>query len=192
MSKTPIASAAEGLRERCAAIAREETGLREGGGKAARTASTNGSAPRARAHQPRSTKIRLFSSWGCGPLTRCISSGAIFPPRALLPASAMSRAFLHDHRERRDRKAGAFFPATAKKLIPRATRRVRICSADYLSRRFRCVFLPMQTRFPDEDDFGRIFRNNSVISAAGLRSSPRSWAIASRAAHISPCCATKF
>src|SRR4029078_1262696 len=31
------------------------------------------------------------------------------------------------------------------------------------------VFLPMQDEiFPDEDDFGRIFRNNSVISAAGL------------------------
>ncbi len=31
------------------------------------------------------------------------------------------------------------------------------------------VFLPMQDEiFPDEDDFGRIFRNNSVISAAGI------------------------
>jgi acetyl-CoA carboxylase carboxyltransferase component len=31
------------------------------------------------------------------------------------------------------------------------------------------VFLPLQEDvFPDEDDFGRIFRNNAVISAAGL------------------------
>src|SRR5437899_12669962 len=31
------------------------------------------------------------------------------------------------------------------------------------------VFLPMQDEiFPDEDDFGRILRNNSVLSAAGL------------------------
>ncbi|HZR29759.1 MAG TPA: carboxyl transferase domain-containing protein, partial [Terriglobales bacterium] len=31
------------------------------------------------------------------------------------------------------------------------------------------VFLPMQDEiFPDEDDFGRIFRNNSVLSAAGI------------------------
>jgi acetyl-CoA carboxylase carboxyltransferase component len=31
------------------------------------------------------------------------------------------------------------------------------------------VFLPLQEDvFPDEDDFGRIFRNNSVISAAGI------------------------
>ena len=32
------------------------------------------------------------------------------------------------------------------------------------------VFLPLQEDvFPDEDDFGRIFRNNAVISAAGTR-----------------------
>ena len=31
------------------------------------------------------------------------------------------------------------------------------------------VFLPLQDEvFPDEDDFGRIFRNNAVISAAGV------------------------
>jgi acetyl-CoA carboxylase carboxyltransferase component len=31
------------------------------------------------------------------------------------------------------------------------------------------VFLPLQAEiFPDEDDFGRIFRNNSMISAAGI------------------------
>src|SRR5262249_10070207 len=31
------------------------------------------------------------------------------------------------------------------------------------------VFLPLQDEvFPDEDDFGRIFRNNAVISSAGV------------------------
>src|SRR5439155_257245 len=31
------------------------------------------------------------------------------------------------------------------------------------------VFRPFQNEvFPDEDDFGRIFRNNAVISAAGV------------------------
>ena len=31
------------------------------------------------------------------------------------------------------------------------------------------VFLPLQEEiFPDEDDFGRIFRNNAVMSAAGV------------------------
>jgi acetyl-CoA carboxylase carboxyltransferase component len=66
-------------------------------------------------------------------------------------------------------KAGAFFPQTAKKLI-RAQRIAFECSLPivYLVDSAG-VFLPMQDEiFPDEDDFGRIFRNNSVISAAGI------------------------
>jgi 3-methylcrotonyl-CoA carboxylase beta subunit len=66
-------------------------------------------------------------------------------------------------------KAGAFFPATVKKLL-RAQRIAFECSLPiiYLVDSSG-VFLPMQDEiFPDEDDFGRIFRNNSVISAAGI------------------------
>src|SRR5207344_1765389 len=66
-------------------------------------------------------------------------------------------------------KAGAFSPQTAKKLI-RAQRIAFECALPiiYLVDSSG-VFLPMQDEiFPDEDDFGRIFRNNSVISAAGL------------------------
>src|SRR5438105_4529938 len=66
-------------------------------------------------------------------------------------------------------KAGAFFPQTVKKLI-RAQRIAFECSLPivYLVDSAG-VFLPMQDEiFPDEDDFGRIFRNNSVISAAGI------------------------
>jgi len=66
-------------------------------------------------------------------------------------------------------KAGAFFPQTAKKLI-RAQRIAFECALPivYLVDSAG-VFLPMQDEiFPDEDDFGRIFRNNSVISAAGI------------------------
>jgi acetyl-CoA carboxylase carboxyltransferase component len=66
-------------------------------------------------------------------------------------------------------KAGAFFPQTAKKLI-RAQRIAFECALPiiYLVDSSG-VFLPMQDEiFPDEDDFGRIFRNNSVISAAGI------------------------
>jgi 3-methylcrotonyl-CoA carboxylase beta subunit len=66
-------------------------------------------------------------------------------------------------------KAGAFFPATAKKLI-RAQRIAFECALPIIYLVDSAgVFLPMQDEiFPDEDDFGRIFRNNSVISAAGL------------------------
>ena len=66
-------------------------------------------------------------------------------------------------------KAGAFFPQTAKKLI----RAQRMAFESALPIIYLVdsagVFLPMQDEiFPDEDDFGRIFRNNSVISAAGI------------------------
>ena len=66
-------------------------------------------------------------------------------------------------------KAGAFFPQTAKKVI-RAQRIAFECSLPIIYLVDSAgVFLPMQDEiFPDEDDFGRIFRNNSVISAAGL------------------------
>jgi acetyl-CoA carboxylase carboxyltransferase component len=66
-------------------------------------------------------------------------------------------------------KAGAFFPMTAKKVL----RAQRIALANRLPLVYLVdsagVFLPLQDEvFPDEDDFGRIFRNNAVISAAGV------------------------
>lgn len=66
-------------------------------------------------------------------------------------------------------KAGAFFPATVKKVL-RAQRIAYECRLPliYLVDSSG-VFLPLQDEiFPDEDDFGRIFRNNAVISAAGI------------------------
>ncbi|MEX0710755.1 MAG: carboxyl transferase domain-containing protein, partial [Pirellulales bacterium] len=66
-------------------------------------------------------------------------------------------------------KAGAFFPATTKKVL----RAQRIAFQNRLPLVYLVdsagAFLPLQEEiFPDEDDFGRIFRNNAVISAAGL------------------------
>lgn len=66
-------------------------------------------------------------------------------------------------------KAGAMFPQSVKKLL----------RAQKVGMQFRMplvylvdsagVFLPLQDEiFPDEDDFGRIFRNNAVLSAAGI------------------------
>jgi 3-methylcrotonyl-CoA carboxylase beta subunit len=66
-------------------------------------------------------------------------------------------------------KAGSFVPMTCKKVL-RAQRIAFECALPlvYLVDSAG-VFLPMQDEiFPDEDDFGRIFRNNAVISAAGL------------------------
>jgi 3-methylcrotonyl-CoA carboxylase beta subunit len=66
-------------------------------------------------------------------------------------------------------KAGAFFPQTVKKLL----RAQRIAMTFRLPLIYLVdssgVFLPLQDEiFPDEDDFGRIFRNNAVISATGI------------------------
>src|SRR5437660_11111930 len=66
-------------------------------------------------------------------------------------------------------KAGAFFPMTCKKVL----RAQRIALENRLPLIYLVdsagVFLPLQDEiFPDEDDFGRIFRNNAVISAAGI------------------------
>src|SRR5216684_1080333 len=66
-------------------------------------------------------------------------------------------------------KAGAFFPMTCKKVL----RAQRIAMENRLPLVYLVdsagVFLPLQDEvFPDEDDFGRIFRNNAVISAAGI------------------------
>src|SRR5207247_3766044 len=66
-------------------------------------------------------------------------------------------------------KAGAFFPVTCKKVL----RAQRIALENRLPLAYLVdsagVFLPLQDEvFPDEDDFGRIFRNNAVMSAAGV------------------------
>ena len=66
-------------------------------------------------------------------------------------------------------KAGAFFPMTTKKVL----RAQRIALVNRLPLIYLVdssgVFLPLQDEiFPDEDDFGRIFRNNAVLSALGV------------------------
>ncbi len=66
-------------------------------------------------------------------------------------------------------KAGAFFPMTAKKVLRAQTiamdnRIPTLYLVDSAG-----VFLPLQEDvFPDTDDFGRIFRNNAVMSAMGI------------------------
>jgi 3-methylcrotonyl-CoA carboxylase beta subunit len=66
-------------------------------------------------------------------------------------------------------KAGAFFPMTIKKVL----RAQRIAGENRLPLVYLVdssgVFLPLQDEvFPDDDDFGRIFRNNAVFSAQGI------------------------
>jgi 3-methylcrotonyl-CoA carboxylase beta subunit len=66
-------------------------------------------------------------------------------------------------------KAGAFFPMTSKKVI----RAQNIAIENRIPTMYLVdsagVFLPLQEDvFPDTDDFGRVFRNNAVMSAMGI------------------------
>src|SRR5579864_9516120 len=66
-------------------------------------------------------------------------------------------------------KAGAFFPMTSKKVI----RAQNIAIENHIPTIYLVdsagIFLPLQEDvFPDTDDFGRVFRNNAVMSAMGI------------------------
>src|SRR5437016_9372851 len=66
-------------------------------------------------------------------------------------------------------KAGAFFPMTAKKMI----RAQNIAMENRIPTIYLVdsagFFMSLQEDvFPDTDDFGRVFRNNAVMSALGI------------------------
>ncbi|MBI3405378.1 MAG: acyl-CoA carboxylase subunit beta [Acidobacteria bacterium] len=66
-------------------------------------------------------------------------------------------------------KAGAFFPMTAKKVIRAQNISIENRIPTIYLVDSAGVFLPMQEDvFPDTDDFGRVFRNNAVMSAMGI------------------------
>jgi 3-methylcrotonyl-CoA carboxylase beta subunit len=100
----------------------------------------------------------MYADWGGAPGAGVITAiGTICGRRHMIVANDATV------------KAGAFFPMTAKKVL----RAQRIAFANRLPLIYLVdsagIFLPLQEDvFPDEDDFGRIFRNNAVISAAGI------------------------
>ena len=171
MSRTSTSSSSELLRAHCAAIASEETVLREGGGKAGheRQRKMHRLPARERISHLRDkgspffeiglwAAHKMYEQWGKIPAAGVVAGiGNIAGVPCMIIANDATV------------KAGAFFPQTAKKVI-RAQRIAFECALPivYLVDSAG-VFLPMQDEiFPDEDDFGRIFRNNSVISAAGI------------------------
>jgi 3-methylcrotonyl-CoA carboxylase beta subunit len=159
------------LRRLAETIHREEDVLRQGGG--ARAA--------ARQHQKGRLTVRerldrlldpgepffelglwaawgMYQEWGGAPAAGVVTGiGAIEGRRVMVIANDATV------------KAGAFFPMTCKKVL----RAQRIALENRLPLVYLVdsagVFLPLQEEvFPDEDDFGRIFRNNAVLSAAGV------------------------
>ncbi len=171
MSSKSTSSSSELLRAHCVAISEEEAVLREGGGKAGHERQ------RKMGRLPARERIshlldkaspffeiglwaayKMYEQWGKIPAAGVVAAiGNIAGVPCMIIANDATV------------KAGAFFPQTAKKVI-RAQRIAFECALPivYLVDSAG-VFLPMQDEiFPDEDDFGRIFRNNSVISAAGV------------------------
>src|SRR4051812_31950699 len=159
------------LRERCAEIAEQEVVLREGGGKAGQDRQHKLGRLFARERIARLldadtlffeiglwAAYGMYKEWGKIPAAGAVAGiGKVHGVPCMIIANDATV------------KAGAFFPQTCKKLI----RAQRIAFEINLPLLYLVdpagVFLPMQDEiFPDEDDFGRIFRNNSVISAAGV------------------------
>jgi acetyl-CoA carboxylase carboxyltransferase component len=100
----------------------------------------------------------MYEEWGGAPAAGCVTGlGRVAGRLCMIVANDATV------------KAGAFFPMTAKKVL----------RAQHISMENRIptlylvdsagVFLPLQEDvFPDQDDFGRIFRNNAVMSAMGI------------------------
>jgi acetyl-CoA carboxylase carboxyltransferase component len=171
MARTPSSAVVNPLRERCETVAQEEAMLREGGGKAGqdRQHKLGRLFARERVAQLLDkgapffeiglwAAYKMYPQWGSIPAAGAVAGiGNVAGIPCLIIANDATV------------KAGAFFPQTAKKLI-RAQRIGFECNLPIIYLVDSAgVFLPMQDEiFPDEDDFGRIFRNNSVISAAGI------------------------
>jgi 3-methylcrotonyl-CoA carboxylase beta subunit len=171
MSRSSASSSSELLRAHCAAIAKEEAALREGGGKAGheRQRKMNRLPVRERIDRLLDkdspffeiglwAAYKMYEQWGKIPAAGVVAGiGNVEGIPCMIIANDATV------------KAGAFFPQTTKKVI-RAQRIAFECSLPLIYLVDSAgVFLPMQDEiFPDEDDFGRIFRNNSVISAAGI------------------------
>src|ERR1700719_5351022 len=160
---------AEPLRDRCDKIRAEEEQLREGGGKAGQQRQHKLGRLVARERIARLldrdakfveiglwAAYKMYEQWGRVPAAGAVAGiGNVANVPCMIVANDATV------------KAGAFFPQTVKKLI----RAQRIAFENNLPLIYLVdsagVFLPMQDEiFPDEDDLGRIFRNNSVISAA--------------------------
>src|SRR5256886_869727 len=101
---------------------------------------------------------RMYEEWGGAPAAGVITGLARVESRMLMIIANDATV-----------KAGAFFPMTSKKVI----RAQNIAIENRISVIYLVdsagIFLPLQEDvFPDTDDFGRVFRNNAVMSAMGI------------------------
>lgn len=101
---------------------------------------------------------RMYEEWGGAPAAGVITGLARIESRMVMIIANDATV-----------KAGAFFPMTSKKVIRAQNIAIEnripvIYLVDSAG-----IFLPLQEDvFPDTDDFGRVFRNNAVMSAMGI------------------------
>src|SRR5262245_29511720 len=101
---------------------------------------------------------RMYDEWGGAPAAGVVTGLARVETRMVMVIAKDATV-----------KAGAFFPMTSKKVIRAQNIAIEnripvIYLVDSAG-----IFLPLQEDvFPDTDDFGRVFRNNAVMSAMGI------------------------
>ncbi len=152
-------------------IKNEEEQIRQGGGKAAIDSQHKKNRLTARERiarliDPRTSFFELgiyaayemYGDWGGAPAAGTVTGLARVAGRLVIVIANDATV-----------KAGAFFPMTAKKVI----RAQNIAIENRIPTIYLVdsagVFLPLQEDvFPDTDDFGRVFRNNAVMSAMGI------------------------
>ena len=152
------------------AIRNEEEQIREGGGARAIESQHGKSRLTARERIQRLADpgtffelasyaaYRMYEEWGGAPAAGVITGLARIETRLVMIIANDATV-----------KAGAFFPMTSKKVI----RAQNIAIENRLPTIYLVdsagIFLPLQEDvFPDTDDFGRVFRNNAVMSAMGI------------------------
>src|SRR6201996_8347264 len=162
---------AAGMRALLAALQQQEATIREGGGAKAIDAQHAKQRLTARERialllDPNTDLFELsayagfdmYAEWGGAPAAGVITGlGTVSGRLSMIVANDATV------------KAGAFFPMTAKKVL----REQHIAMENRIPTLYLVdssgIFLPLQEDvFPDQDDFGRIFRNNAVMSARGI------------------------
>lgn len=98
---------------------------------------------------------QMYPEWGGAPAAGVVTGiGTVMGRRVMIIANDATV------------KAGAFFPMTAKKVIRAQNMSIENRIPTIYLVDSAGVFLPLQEDvFPDTDDFGRVFRNNAVMSA---------------------------
>ena len=100
----------------------------------------------------------MYEEWGAAPAAGVITGLARIHTRLVMIIANDATV-----------KAGAFFPMTSKKVIRAQNIAIENRVPTIYLVDSAGVFLPLQEDvFPDTDDFGRVFRNNAVMSAQGI------------------------